>query len=116
MVSYHLYAMGKVERLWGKDWPEFRPERWLEKEETITEEEKWRFVARDPYTYPVFHAGPRVCLGKEMAFLQMKRVVAGVLGRFKVVPVVEDGGEPVYLTALTSKMKGGLPVKIVERK
>ena len=51
-----------------------------------------------------------------MAFLQMKRVVAGVLGRFKVVPVAEDGGAPVYLTALTSKMKGGLPVKIVERK
>ncbi|KAJ9543546.1 hypothetical protein OSB04_023253 [Centaurea solstitialis] len=116
MVSYHPYAMGRVERLWGKDWPEFRPERWLEKEETAAVEEKWRFVARDPYTYPVFQAGPRVCLGKEMAFLQMKRVVAGVLGRFKVVPVAEDGGEPVYLTALTSKMKGGLPVKIVERK
>ena len=45
-----------------------------------------------------FQAGPRVCLGKEMAFLQMKRMVAGVLGRFKVVPVAEDCGEPVYVT------------------
>lgn len=113
MVTYHPYAMGRVEKLWGKDWAEFRPERWLEKDEKT---EKLRFTARDPYTYPVFQAGPRVCLGKEMAFLQMKRMVAGVLQRFKVVPVAEDGGEPVYVAALTSKMKGGFPVKIKERK
>ncbi|KAI3668054.1 hypothetical protein L6452_43129 [Arctium lappa] len=114
MVSYHPYAMGRVEGLWGKDWAEFRPERWLETDETTTG--KLRFVARDPYTYPVFQAGPRICLGKEMAFLQMKRVVAGVLQRFTVVPVAEDGGEPVYVAALTSKMKGGFSVKIRERK
>ncbi|KAL6549298.1 hypothetical protein OROHE_008415 [Orobanche hederae] len=43
-VSYHPYAMGRVEKVWGKDWGEFRPERWLEKEE---EDVKWRFVNRD---------------------------------------------------------------------
>ncbi|MCE3050402.1 hypothetical protein HAX54_047125, partial [Datura stramonium] len=37
--------------------------------------------------YPVFQAGPRICLGKEMAFLQMKSLVAAILQRFKVVPV-----------------------------
>ena len=46
-------------------------------------------MQRDSYHYPVFQAGPRICLGKEMAFLQMKRVVAGVLRRFKVVPAFE---------------------------
>ncbi|KVE04053.1 cytochrome P450, partial [Cynara cardunculus var. scolymus] len=100
MVSYHPYAMGRVEKVWGKYWSEFRPERWLEKDE---KSEKLRFTARDPYTYPVFHAGPMVCLGKEMAILQMKRVVAGVLQRCIVVPVAKDGGEPVYVAALTSK-------------
>ncbi|KAK1428389.1 hypothetical protein QVD17_17222 [Tagetes erecta] len=114
MVSYHPYAMGRSEKLWGGDWSEFRPERWLEKDEGT---ETVRFTVRDAYTYPVFQAGPRICSGKDMAFLQMKRVVMGILRRFVVVPVVDGGGgEPVFVADLTSKMKGGFPVKIKERK
>lgn len=112
-VSYHVYAMGRMEHIWGKDWAEYRPERWLERDVAGN---KWRFVAKDSFSYPVFQAGPRICLGKEMAFLQMKRVVAGVLKRFKVVPEKrEDGNEPVLVAYLTSKMKGGFPVTVVER-
>nr|XP_043611204.1 cytochrome P450 94A1-like [Erigeron canadensis] len=113
MVNYHPYAMGRAEKLWGADWREFRPERWMEKDETT---KKLRFVAKDPYIYPVFQAGPRICLGKDMAFLQMKRVVSGVLQHFKIVPVLNDDGDsPVFMSALTSKMKDGFPVKIKER-
>ncbi|KAK6153389.1 hypothetical protein DH2020_013028 [Rehmannia glutinosa] len=112
-VSYHPYAMGRVEKVWGKDWAEFRPTRWLEREAAATE--KWKFVNRDSYTYPVFQAGPRICLGKEMAFIQMKSVVAGVLRRFRVVPVVVEGVEPLYVTDLTAKMKGGFRVRIEAR-
>jgi len=50
-----------------------------------------------------------------MAFLQMKRVLAGVLRRFKVVPALEEGVEPEFVPQMTSRMKGGLPVRIVER-
>ncbi|CAK9143803.1 unnamed protein product [Ilex paraguariensis] len=112
IVTYHPYAMGRVEKLWGPDWIEFSPERWLDRD-TVTG--KWSFVSRDPYMYPVFQAGPRICLGKEMAFMQMKRVVAGVLRRYRVVPLVEEGVEPVFMSHLTAKMKGGFPVGIVER-
>lgn len=111
-VVYHVYAMGRMEALWGEDWADFRPERWLERDNG---DGKWRFVGRDTYTYPVFQAGPRICLGKEMAYLQMKRMVAGILRRFKVVPVIGEGIEPVFVAYLTSKMEGGLPVRIVER-
>ncbi|XP_052169922.1 cytochrome P450 94A2-like [Diospyros lotus] len=111
-VTYHPYAMGRSEKLWGKDWAEFRPERWLQKAGPAG---KWSYVPRDPYEYTVFQAGPRVCLGKEMAYLQMKRVAAGVLRRFRVVPALEEGAEPVFITYLTSKMEGGFPVKFVER-
>ncbi|MCD9640002.1 hypothetical protein HAX54_025013 [Datura stramonium] len=112
-VSYHPYAMGRAEKLWGTDWENFKPERWLDKDEASG---NWTFVARDTYVYPVFQAGPRICLGKEMAFLQMKRVVAGILRRFRVVPVAEKGVEPVFVSYLTAKMKGGFPVSIEERK
>ncbi|KAK9747669.1 hypothetical protein RND81_02G007400 [Saponaria officinalis] len=109
-VTYHPYAMGRLEKLWGVDCAEYRPERWLEEGE-----DGLKFVPRDACMYPVFHVGPRVCLGKEMAFLQMKRVVAGVLSRFRVVPAVADGVEPVYVPYLTAKMHGGFPVMIEER-
>lgn len=111
-VTYHPYAMGRSEEIWGEDWAEFKPERWLNKDEMTG---NWMFVGKDAFTYPVFQAGPRVCLGKEMAFLQMKRVVAGVLQRFKVVPVAEKGVEPMFISYLTAKMKGGFPVTIEER-
>ncbi|KAJ6708933.1 CYTOCHROME P450 94A2-LIKE [Salix koriyanagi] len=115
-VCYHPYAMGRLEVLWGSDWEKFRPERWLESAtDGANKNGKWSFVGRDPYTYPVFQAGPRICLGKDMAFLQMKRVVAGILRRFKVVPVAEDGFEPVLVAYLTSKMKDGFPVRFEER-
>ncbi|KAK6239106.1 hypothetical protein QUC31_004575 [Theobroma cacao] len=111
LMTYHPYAMGRMEKIWGSDWEDFKPERWLERDEAG----KWSFVGRDPYTYPVFQAGPRICMGKEMAFLQMKRVVAGVLRRFKVVPAVDDGFQPEFLVYLTSKMKGGFPVRVEDR-
>lgn len=112
-ITYHPYAMGRLEALWGPDWADFKPERWLQDGDGVNN--KRSFVGRDPYTYPVFQAGPRVCLGKEMAFLQMKRVVSGVVKRFKVVPATEDGLEPVFIAYLTNKMKGGFPVRIEER-
>ncbi|KAL9331835.1 hypothetical protein ACSQ67_001445 [Phaseolus vulgaris] len=111
LVTYHVYAMGRLESIWGEDWAEFKPERWLQK----VESEKWKFVGKDSFTYPVFQAGPRVCLGKEMAFMQMQSVVAGILRRFTVVPTVAEGVEPNFISFLTSQMEGGFPVKIIER-
>jgi len=107
--------MGRSENIWGKDWAEFKPERWLERDDVSGAKGKWNFVGRDPYAYPVFQAGPRVCLGKEMAFLQMKRVVAGVFRRFQVLPAFEEGKGPIFVSYLTTKMEGGFPVRIVER-
>ncbi|KAK3407205.1 hypothetical protein EUGRSUZ_K03297 [Eucalyptus grandis] len=101
-VTYHPYAMGRLEELWGKDWPEFRPERWLKAAEDGGE--KWVFLGRD-----------MICLGKDMAFLQMKRVVAGVLRQFKVVPAEEEGAEPVFHSYLASKRRAGFPVRIEVR-
>lgn len=65
-VAYHPYSMGRFSTLWGEDWEEYRPERWLDWE---METKKWRFVGKDPYTYPLFQAGPRICLGVGNGFL-----------------------------------------------
>ncbi|KAI3969101.1 hypothetical protein MKW92_005264 [Papaver armeniacum] len=111
-VIYSPYAMGRMDNLWGSDWSEFKPERWLEIDKATG---KSHFVTKDSFTYPVFQAGPRICLGKEMAFLQMKMLVVEILRRFQVVPAESAGFEPVFVSFLTSKMKGGFPVKIQRR-
>ncbi|GJY54918.1 cytochrome P450 94B3 [Tanacetum coccineum] len=67
------------------------------------------FKMENPYKFSVFQAGPRVCLGKEMAFMQMKYVVASVLRRFELVPVSLD--QPVFVPLLTAHMDGGLKVR-----
>ncbi|KAI3878431.1 hypothetical protein MKW92_026756 [Papaver armeniacum] len=53
-VSYSCYAMGRLENLWGSDYNEFKPERWLERDDVT---KKLSFVAKDSYMYPVFQAG-----------------------------------------------------------
>lgn len=100
-VSYSIYSMGRMESIWGSDYLEFKPERWLR---------NGKFVAEDPYKFPVFQAGPRICLGKEMSFIQMKSVVASVLHRFSVKANVDYS--PKYSLSITLRMKGGLPVVI----
>ncbi|KAM7253890.1 hypothetical protein ACFE04_031572 [Oxalis oulophora] len=117
-VIYHIYTMGRLESIWGPDVADYKPERWLQRIENEGDgkKKKWSFVGKDTYTYPVFQAGPRICLGKEMAFLQMKRVVAGVMKHFKVVPAFKEGDEePLFVGHLSGKMKGGFPVRIEER-
>ncbi|XP_068665072.1 cytochrome P450 94B3-like [Aristolochia californica] len=105
-VTYFPYGMGRMERLWGKDWKEFKPTRWLESPEGG--------VSRvSPYKFPVFQAGPRVCLGKEMAFVQMKYVAASVLRKFEIRLI--SPRQPVFVPLLTAYMAGGLKVRIYKR-
>lgn len=101
-VIYNSYAMGAMESIWGKDCKEFKPERWLE---------NGVFRPRSPFIFPVFHAGPRTCLGKEMAYVQMKMVAVSVIERLSFV--VAEKKEVEFVHAL--KMKGGLPLLVRER-
>ncbi|XP_010045498.2 LOW QUALITY PROTEIN: cytochrome P450 94B3 [Eucalyptus grandis] len=112
-VTYFPYGMGRMEELWGKDRLEFKPDRWLVGP-GMEGGAEGELRAVSPYKFPVFQAGPRVCLGKEMAFIQMKYVVASILRRFEIRPVLEN--RPVYVPLLTAHMAGGLKVVVKKRK
>ncbi|XP_039127012.1 cytochrome P450 94A1-like [Dioscorea cayenensis subsp. rotundata] len=105
-VSYNTYAMGRLKELWGEDCDVFRPERWLK---------DGIFRPESPFKYPIFHAGPRTCLGKEVAYIQMKAVVARVLEEFKVETLVEKVRVPDHEFTLTLRMTDGLPVQVRRR-
>lgn len=110
-VTYFPYGMGRMESLWGEDRLDFKPERW------ITEMEDGRVKALkniSPYKYPVFQAGPRACLGREMSFIQIKYVVASILKRFRIRPA--SMLTPVFVPLLTAHMKGGFNVFVCRRR
>lgn len=105
-VTYHQYAMGRMDRIWGPNCNEFKPERWLK---------NGVFVPENLYKYPVFQAGFRVCLGKEMALVEMKSVALAVIRAFNV-RVMDPGCPPRFSPGLTATVRGGLLVVIQERK
>jgi cytochrome P450 len=107
LISYSAYAMARMEDMWGKDCEEFKPERRLGGEDGA-------FRPESPFKYPVFHAGPRMCLGKEMAYIQMKSVIACVFERFSFRYVAGER-RPGLVLSLTLRMEGGLPMQVSKR-
>lgn len=105
-VTYHPYAMGRMKRVWGSDCLEFKPKRWLR---------DGVFVPECPFKYPVFQAGARVCLGRELALVEMKSVVAALVRRFDI-RVVGTEPEPRFAPGLTATVRGGMPVQVSEIK
>lgn len=108
-VTYFPYGMGRMEALWGKDCCEFKPERWFDEESV----KKGVLKCVNPYKFPVFQAGPRVCIGREMAFIQMEYVVASILNRFVISPVSDE--HPRFVPLLTAHMAGGFIVRVHKR-
>ncbi|KAM3288266.1 cytochrome 94C1 [Capsicum chacoense] len=104
-VTYHPYAMGRMEELWGCDALEFKPERWLK---------DGIFFQENPFKYPVFQAGPRVCLGKEMALVEIKSVALSLLRRFHVELAQPYHHNPGFSPGLTASFNGGLLVSVRE--
>ncbi|KAE8782135.1 hypothetical protein D1007_44518 [Hordeum vulgare] len=107
MVNYQPYAMGRMKFLWGDDAEEFRPERWLD--------DGGVFVPESPYKFTAFQAGPRICLGKEFAYTQMK-IFAAVLLHFFRFEKWERDSTVGYRPMLTLKMDGPLYVRASPRR
>jgi cytochrome P450 len=55
-----------------------------------------------------------MCLGKEMAYIQMKSIAEFVHERFKIKLIGKEG-TPETLFSFTLRMKGGLPVELSKR-
>ncbi|XP_040999451.1 cytochrome P450 704C1 [Juglans microcarpa x Juglans regia] len=104
-VYYMAYAMGRMPYIWGEDAEEFRPERWLE---------NGIFQPESPFKFIAFHAGPRMCLGKDFAYRQMKIVSIALLRffRFKLADATKN---VTYRTMFTLHIDGGLPVCAISR-
>ncbi|CAI0405971.1 unnamed protein product [Linum tenue] len=94
--------MGRMEYNWGYDAALFKPERWLK---------DGLFQNSSPFKFTAFQAGPRICLGKDSAYLQMKMALA-ILCRFFKFSLVPN--HPVQYRMMTIlSMAHGLKLKAV---
>ena len=107
-VLVWVYAMGRMEDVWGGDCREFRPERWASAEEGRG---GVRYVPS--YRFMSFNSGPRTCLGKDMAFVQLKAAAAAVVWNLEVEAVPGHVVEPKLSIIL--HMKNGLAVRVRRR-
>ncbi|KAF3969069.1 hypothetical protein CMV_007112 [Castanea mollissima] len=105
-ITYSIYSIGRMKFIWGDDCLEFKPERWLSLDGS-------KFEVHDSYRFVAFNAGPRICLGKDLAYLQMKSIAAAVLLRHRLMVV--PGHRVEQKMSLTLFMKYGLKVNVLPR-
>ncbi|KAL6494013.1 hypothetical protein OROGR_031922 [Orobanche gracilis] len=107
-VTYSIYSAGRMKSTWGEDCLEYKPERWLS-----ASLDGYKFAMHDSYKFVAFNAGPRICLGKDLAYLQMKSIVAAVSLRHHLVVVA--GHKVEQKMSLTLFMRDGLKVDVYPR-
>ncbi|KAF0921564.1 hypothetical protein E2562_009765 [Oryza meyeriana var. granulata] len=106
IVLISLYAMGRMEGVWGKDCREYRPERWLS-------DDGRKLCYVPSHKFLAFNSGSRMCLGKDIAIMQMKTFAASVVWNFDVEVLEGQTVEPKLSCIL--QMKNGLMVKVKKR-
>lgn len=110
------YANGRNPLLWP-DPLAFQPERWLQQEQ---EQEQgpsgslWKPTPQvSDYQYPVFNAGPRLCLGRPLAYLEMVMMIAIIFGRYDLTEAQAHTEDVTQ--GLVAPMKHGLNVVLARR-
>jgi cytochrome P450 len=104
-ILISTYSMARMEGVWGKDCSEFKPERWILDNGKLKYEPSYKFLS--------FNTGPRTCLGKDIAFTQMKATAAAVVYNFSFEVV--KGHVVAPKLSIILQMKNGLLVKAKKR-
>ncbi|KAL0718626.1 hypothetical protein Bca4012_067949 [Brassica carinata] len=103
-ILISIYALGRIRSVWGENATEFKPERWISDSGDLRHEPSYKFMA--------FNAGPRACLGKHLAFLQMKMVAVEIIRNYNFKVVEGHKIEPV--PSIILRMKHGLKVTVTK--
>jgi fatty acid omega-hydroxylase len=105
-VMWCPWAQGRSETVWGADAKDYKPERWI-----VPGTGELRRESQGQW--PAFHAGPRVCLGQNLATLEALVAMISLVRKyqFELVP----GQDVTYQSSLTLPMKNGLKVYVAKR-
>jgi cytochrome P450 len=85
IVGVNPYLVCRNKSFWGPDSEEFRPERWLRDEKGGETEEQFKIRLQKMNDVDLsFGAGPRICIGKPLALMQLYKVVARIVTLYRV--------------------------------
>ncbi|CAN8229017.1 unnamed protein product [Cochlearia groenlandica] len=103
-ILFSLYSLGRMRSVWGEDAMEYKPERWISESGKQVHEPSYKFLS--------FNAGPRTCLGKEVALMQMKTVAVKIIQNYELKIVQGQCIEPAPSVILHTK--NGLKVTVTK--
>ncbi|KAI1850485.1 hypothetical protein JX265_013377 [Neoarthrinium moseri] len=104
------YVTNLSPRVWGPDSHEFHPKRW----DNLSGE------AAGPYGIETFSNGPRICIGKQYAIMEIKTLLVELVSHFvvtkgKALASLENEAVPLHNPAVTLRPRDGLRVKFHPR-
>ncbi|KAG7386831.1 hypothetical protein PHYPSEUDO_015229 [Phytophthora pseudosyringae] len=102
-ILLSLYSASRLESAWGPDAASFVPERFLDKE-------SGDLLPVSSAKFAAFSAGPRVCVGRSLALLELKLVVSSLVNRFNAVEMTRQN--VTYGRGVTLRMKNPLMMKV----
>jgi cytochrome P450 len=94
-IIYHPLLMGNIEQNW-KDVKNLDPYRWINEK-------------HNQYKFPTFNAGKRICLGKDMAYLEITVFLIQIINKFDFELLLYK--EMHQHMRITLKMHDGLMIK-----
>ncbi|KAM5532170.1 hypothetical protein V8D89_014195 [Ganoderma adspersum] len=74
VLSVPTYTIHRDREVWGEDVDAFRPERWFERDKNLVQK-----------TFNPFSFGPRSCVGRNLANLELLVIVASIFRRYEFV-------------------------------
>ncbi|KAK0476255.1 cytochrome P450 monooxygenase [Armillaria luteobubalina] len=102
VVSSPCYTIHRDSTVWGNDPEEYRPERWFECDSAA--------VAK---AFTPFSVGPRACIGRNLAILELQIIIASILKRFHFV--LENPNEDLEVQESFLRQPTGLRVGVKRR-
>lgn len=84
VLSVPTYTIHRDKRVWGEDVEAFRPERWFEQDQAEIQK-----------TFNPFSFGPRACVGRNLASMELLIIIASILRRYDFV--LEEPDKPVSI-------------------
>ncbi|GIJ90980.1 hypothetical protein Asppvi_009945 [Aspergillus pseudoviridinutans] len=83
-------ALNRLPEFWGEDADKFVPDRWIDTDESGERTLNGLGGAPTKYAHITFSHGNRSCIGKPIAFIQVRCALAAIFGRFNVELVDEE--------------------------
>jgi benzoate 4-monooxygenase len=91
IASVPSFTIHRDKEIWGDDFEAFRPDRWIEAEEEWQNieakggDDRFSRYRLFQQTFNPFSIGPRACVGKNLANLELQIIVASILRKFEFV-------------------------------